>query len=166
MTKSIPLKKFVNHKRTVVDYALVDDDDFERLHLYSWYKLSNGYAMRSYKEEKKKIYVLMHRDVLGVVFSTDKSIVTDHKNGNRLDNRKNNLRLCTVQQNTWNSRPLSTKIYSNAKGVTYSKHHKKWKSGIYKNGKYFLIGYFDAEKDAIDARKKIAKEIRGEYSYE
>ena len=77
--------------------ALIDDDDFERVSQYNWYINENAektklYAMRSkLKSEEgtvKGTKVYMHRYILQVV---EKSAVIQHKNGNTLDNRKENL---------------------------------------------------------------------------
>ena len=77
--------------------ALIDDDDFERVSQYNWYINENAektklYAMRSklISEEGtvKGTKVYMHRFILQVV---EKSAVIQHKNGNTLDNRKENL---------------------------------------------------------------------------
>ena len=77
--------------------ALIDDDDFERVSQYNWYINENAektklYAMRSkLKSEEgtvKGTKVYMHRFILQVV---EKSAVIQHKNGNTLDNRKENL---------------------------------------------------------------------------
>ncbi len=78
-------------------FALVDDEDYDSLALYRWYINENvsktkQYAMRSrLSNEQNSISgtkVYMHRSVLGIY---DKDITVKHKNGNTLDNRKENL---------------------------------------------------------------------------
>lgn len=121
MTKKIPLNGNVNHKREIVDYALVDDDDYFRLKDYSWYKTSSGYAMRSYWAGMKKVYVLMHREIC----KPPSDMLVDHKNGNPLDNRRSNLRVCTMQENMWNSKAIKNKKYSKTRGITYGEFYRE-----------------------------------------
>ena len=77
--------------------AIIDDDDFERVSQYKWYINENAektklYAMRSKLKSEEGIVkgtkVYMHRFILQVV---EKTAVIQHKNGNTLDNRKENL---------------------------------------------------------------------------
>ncbi|MCB1144852.1 MAG: hypothetical protein KDK54_21575 [Leptospiraceae bacterium] len=78
-------------------FATVDNDDYERLMNYKWYINENAektklYAMRSRLKEEEKTFsgtkVYMHRFIMNV---KDKAIAIKHKNGNTLDNRKDNL---------------------------------------------------------------------------
>lgn len=77
--------------------ALVDDDDFIELSKFKWYINENAdhtkqYAMRSRLSKEKNLWlgtkIYMHRYVLKI---DDKSITVKHKNGDTLDNRKENL---------------------------------------------------------------------------
>jgi len=70
-----------------------------------------------------------------------KNLFIDHINGIRDDNRIDNLRLVTKQENSFNTK---------AKGYTWSKAHNKWRSKIRVNGKHVHLGMFE---DEIDARK-------------
>lgn len=74
--------------------ALVDDDDFEHVNAIKWYCTSNGYA--AHKNGRK--YVLMHRFIMGV----EKLDEIDHINRDKLDNRKNNLRIAPRRINLLN----------------------------------------------------------------
>jgi hypothetical protein len=73
----------------------------------------------------------------------------DHINRDSLDNRIENLRVLTNQQNQFNR---------NAKGYSFHKRNNKWQTRIVINGKYKYLGYFDKEQDAAIAYLK-AKEI-------
>lgn len=157
--KKIPLTGFRNHKEVTVDYAIVDDDDYYILKMYSWYKTDLGYARTSFIEKGKKVYLTMHKEIM----RPQNGLVVDHINGNRLDNRKENLRVCTQQQNTWNKAPMKNKKYSKVAGVTYCKDHSRWRAGIWENGKLKLIGYYKNESDAISARVEYAKKLHGEF---
>lgn len=133
-------------------FVSVDDDDFERLNTYKWY-LVDGYAVRNrYRSELlKPTAVKMHREILGIVNSC---AIVDHKNQNRLDNRKENLRLCSYQENSRNRNKFRHKagkeLSSKFKGVSYHKKSKKWIARIIINNKTIHLGCF---KDELDAAK-------------
>ena len=91
-------------------------------------------------------------------------MVIDHINSNSLDNRLQNLRLVTTQQNLFNKQP-SVGGSSKYKGVSWIKSRKKWKSQIKLDGKTTNIGMFASEEDAKEAYDKKAKELFGKYAY-
>jgi len=68
--------------------ALVDDEDYDNLSQHKWY-FSDGYAVRDHKR------VAMHRQIMGF----PKGMVVDHIDGNRLNNQRHNLRICTQREN-------------------------------------------------------------------
>ena len=95
MTRRIPLTKG--------QFALVDDADYEVLSKHSWYASGvRFYAARRRKDNERnpRKLVYMHRELLGVESS---SLHVDHINGNRLDNRRSNLRIVTVAENAQNT---------------------------------------------------------------
>jgi hypothetical protein len=81
----------------------------------------------------------------------------DHVNGNKLDNRIENLRAATHSENLYN-RKLQSNNLSGVKGVSWDKSSKKWKARISVDGKDLLLGKFDSIEEARDtvneARKK------------
>ena len=81
-------------------------------------------------------------------------LYVDHINGDRADNRWENLRLVTPQQNAWNRK---------AKGYTYIERRNQYRAGTYHRGSYILIGYFDTEEDAAAAYAAKVFELRGNY---
>lgn len=101
-------------------FAIVDDSDFGSLTRWKW-KLTNGYASRGIRSGKKVGTVFMHR----VVNKTPDGLITDHINGDKLDNRKENLRSCTHSQNAGNR--ASTNKHG-LKGVAF--HNGKWHAHI------------------------------------
>lgn len=127
-------------------YAIVDDDDYERLLKHSWcLDVGGGYPMTRYK---KKTY-RMHKMVL----EAPKGLYIDHINRNKLDNRKSNLRIVTNSQNM-----LNTGIYSNNtsgyKGVTYNKKDRRWIAQVKVNYKNIVLGRFENKEDAAKARMR------------
>lgn len=127
-------------------YALVDDDDYDRLSNHSWcMDVGGGYPMT---RTGKKNY-RMHR----MVMSTPRGMYIDHINRDKLDNRKSNLRVVTNSQNM-----LNTGMYSNNtsghKGVTYSSRDKRWIAQVKINYKNIILGRFNNIDDAIRARKR------------
>jgi len=102
----------------------------------------------------------MHRVILKA--PEDKFI--DHINHNGLDNRKSNLRICTMQQNAWNMRKQRGNRVSQYKGVTRRNDTGKWQARIICNRKRISIGCFDDEMAAAMAYDNKAKELFGEYA--
>ena len=80
-----------------------------------------------------------------------KDMVVDHINMNPLDNRKCNLRICTMQQNNFNKKE-QTNNTSGRVGVTWDKQTNKWRAQIQVNGKSIKLGRFKNKEDAIKAR--------------
>lgn len=89
----------------------------------------------------------------------------DHKNGNKLDNKRINLRICKHIQNVWNSPKKSTNK-SGHKGVSWSKKRKKWIAFITVNYKQMYLGGFSDIAFAADTYKKAARKFYGEFAYE
>ena len=95
----------------------------------------------------------------------------DHINGNTLDNRKENLRLCTNQQNAMH-RGKTKNNKSGYKGVRYMKkkkgmineHSKPWQAQIYLNQKQIYLGCYKTPEEAARAYDKKAIELFGEYA--
>ncbi len=109
--------------------------------------------------------VYLHRYVLARMLGrelTNKDRV-DHINGNGLDNRRENIRLCKHQQNMWNQ-PSRRNTSSKYKGVTYFKRDGNWQAKIAPNGKTLQLGYFKTEVEAADAYNQKATELFGEFA--
>jgi len=146
-------------------YALVDDEDFEKLNQYNWHanrcSSKNWYATRMWKErDDKPTTESMHRQIMGA----PDNMQVDHINHNGLDNRKCNLRLCTRSQNAYNRKPRPD-CSSQYKGVSFHKRYKKWEAYIRVKGKLNHLGSFDDEIDAAQAYNEAAREHFGEFAY-
>ena len=95
----------------------------------------------------------MHRWITG----PPRGIEIDHINQNKLDNRRENLRLSTRSKNMHNAK-MSTLNTSGHKGVHWSKSNKKWQVRIRVEGKRINLGYFDKIEEAAIAYIK-AEEV-------
>ena len=135
--------------------ALVDDEDFDRVNALSWY-FNGRYAAR----KDSNGTMLLHRFIM----NTPSDMVTDHINGNRLDNRKDNLRICTQSQNRANSR-ISITNTSGYKGVCYDKRLKKYRAYIRKDGIMHNLGLFVTAKEAHLRYEEEAEKLFGEYKH-
>lgn len=136
-------------------FALVDDEDFEWLNQWKWHTLlkKNGkcYAARTATSMNVKTYVLMHREIL----KTPAGMLTDHKDGNGLNNQRDNIRVCTNLQNCMNKRARGG--ISHYKGVFLVRTTKKWIAQIGMNNKAYHLGTFDTQEEAARAYDAAAR---------
>ena len=103
--------------------------------------------------------ILMHREIL----NTKRGISTDHINGNGLDNRKENLRVCTHQENTFN-RHAQKNNKLGIKGVCWHKRAKKFCANINVKGKVIYLGIFNVLADADSAYRIAEEKYFGEFA--
>lgn len=107
-------------------WARVDAKDFDWLNQYKWHVLSRNkqYASHTgpYISTKRQLTIQMHRMILGLKLHDGKQV--DHINGNGLDNRRCNLRICTHSQNHMN-RQSHKHSSSKYKGVYWDKQYNK-----------------------------------------
>lgn len=146
-------------KLTKGKFAQVDDES--NLEVFTWHCTTAGYAARrQLKAEggyRKIIY--MHRQITK---AGDSLLDVDHINGDKLDNRIENLRLVTHAQNmlNWDNR-RGTSIY---RGVSWNSERNKWKAQIQLNNKNKPIGRFNTEIEAAKAYDLEAKKLFGEFA--
>lgn len=147
-------------KLTQGKYAIVDDDDFLLLNSVKWCLVAGGvYAGRKYHNKTQYMHVAIAKIHDG--FLTTDSVV-DHINGNQLDNRKSNLRVCTQAENTRNRKAQN--VTSKYKGVGFDKKAGKWRARIRDNYKHIFLGYFDYPEDAAIAYENAARLRHGEFA--
>lgn len=148
-------------KLTQGQFAKVDDDDFEKLNKFTWCvsKLSwrdGFYALTTLPNYGKSIR--MHR----MVTNAPKGMVVDHINGDTLDNRKENLRVCSQRENTRNKKML---LRNNTTGYTGVCKRKTKTIGVvyqaftHKEGKFISLGSYKTPEEAYAVRVKVVKKI-------
>jgi len=138
------------------NYAIVDEKDFEKISKYKWNENSSPKSKKIYARNSKVGY--MHR----LIMDAKKENKIDHINGNGLDNRKNNLRLATHQQNNFNKTPYTNNKIG-YKGVR--KDGNRYIATITYNGKTeYISSRLTPEEAAKDYDKK-ALAYFGEFAY-
>lgn len=129
-------------------FALVDDEDYEYLKRWKWYAHKDRntfYAARQTPQGGgKQKMIQMHAEIIG----RKEGFVTDHINGNGLDNRRGNLRHATNRQNGQN---LHVEKSSKYPGVSWSKSNTNWRATIRVRGKVKYLGGFVDELEAAQA---------------
>ncbi len=136
--------------------ALIDDEDYELVTQFKWTRHKNGHAS-GWKGKKIK-GVKMHRLIMGF----PQGLKVDHKDHNKLNNQKYNLRNATSAQNNANKskQPSSSRF----KGVSWSEERQKWAAGITCNYKRIGLGRFEDEVAAAMAYNEAAKRLFGEFA--
>lgn len=154
---------YVAVELTKGQWAQVDVDDwFGRLDAYAWHafwRYKKFYVAARSKTGGHNI--LIHRLVLD---ATDPKVEVDHRNGDALNNRKSNLRLCNKYQNMWNI-GKTVRNRSGYVGVNWNKIHRKWVAAITCHGKRKWLGNYDDPAIAAKVRDKEALAKHGEFAY-
>ncbi len=133
--------------------ALIDQEDLELLSRYRWYAARNSAGL---------FYATTRLNMHRLLLNAPLDLFVDHINGNPLDNRKENLRLCTNAENQQNtdSRGGSSRF----KGVSYSTPKKAWKAHFTAHGVFYFCGYWEKEEEAARAVDRRRKEVCGEFA--
>jgi len=141
--------------------AIVDAEDYDRVRRHKWCLSRTGhqlYAQRRYRGKTLR----MHQFIM----NPPKGMVVDHIDGNGLNNRRSNLRICTQRQNTWNHKYTKPEHASSQYvGVyRYKNRPEEWYARVQCNGDITDLGPFDSEIEAVRARDRTAIELFGEYA--
>ena len=157
--------KYCPGKHTII----IDTEDWDKVKEYRWCIRAGPvnrypYAMTAIPHpdgglkkcgRKRTTTLSLHHLILG---KPPKGKVTDHRNHNGLDNRKDNLRILTQSQNMFNRRGKRN-TSSRYKGISWCKDRGKWRASIWINKKNIYIGYFTCEKEAAMAVNDKAREL-------
>ena len=149
-------------KLTQGQVAIIDAEDLEKISTHRWCaawcpnRKCYVAATNVYESGKRVGLMYMHR----LIMDAKKGEVVDHIDGNPLNNRKGNLRICTLKNNNTNH-PKRIDNTSGRKGVY--KTNGKWEASIRINGKLTHLGYFDSFDEAVAVRTFYEKQIYGEF---
>jgi hypothetical protein len=141
--------------------VLIDDDDYPRIGSIDWHLLAGKgkiyFRKSKYLGNNKRNTILLHR----VIANAPAGKEVDHINGDTLDNRKCNLRICSRVQNSRNRKPGPNK--TGYKGVFYREDRKKFTAQIRVNYKMYFLGYFDTPEEAYQAYCEASKKYHGDF---
>lgn len=142
-------------------FTLVDEEDYEYLSQFNWHAntASSGYFRKYYVTRTDNVNgtkIKMCRDLM----KPGDGMLVDHINGNPLDNRRSNLRVCTKIENSMN-RLANFKNKYGRKGVTMK--HGVFATSITVNGKAIYLGSYKTADEAGDAYEEAAKKYHGEF---
>ena len=144
--------------------CLIDKEDFKKLNKkgnyfcnteHGYIVIKNYLGFKDGKAKYKEVY--LHR----MIMSPPSKMQVDHINGNKLDNRRKNLRLCTAGDNSRNKAQFKGKY----KGVYLNKKSNKWVAQITFNYKVMNLGTYKKIEDAALAYNKKAKELHGNFAF-
>jgi len=132
----------------------IDLEDAVLAEPWNWHLSRFGYAVR----KPTTGVVFLHRAIL----AAPKGVEVDHKNGDRLDNRRSNLRLVSHANNCKNS-ALRRDNACRLKGVSWHKHTGRWRAVVQINGRPRHLGLFDTAELAFEAYEREAARLFGEF---
>ena len=164
--ESIPLPTIRNSERNVERiyladglFAVVNTADYKKLSQYRWYTAKRGRQIYAIcRKNGKEVY--MHR----MIMRPRKGYIVDHIDHNGLNNRRDNLRVCTARQHQANRGPAGSGS-SRFVGVFFNRRIGKWQAHIMAHGKHYYLGVYDDEIEAAKARDRKAYELHGEFAY-
>jgi hypothetical protein len=138
------------------DEVLIDEVDEYLINSYTWTRSDDGYAIHNYTARGSSKAMYMHR----LIMKAKVGEIVDHIDGNRLNNKRSNLRVVSVSQNSQNSyqKYKSTSMF---KGVSWDSRLKKWRVDIRVKGRKRFLGKFEDVLDAALAYDVAALEFYG-----
>lgn len=137
--------------------VLIDEADWSLVEGLTLYVGPNGYVYFSRQEDGRRVTRTLHRHLVPAADAPE----VDHRNGDKLDNRRANLRPVTRQQNQVNRKALNSNNLSGVRGVTFLPHvsaRRPWRASIGVAGRTVYLGSFATKGEAVTAR--LAAELR------
>lgn len=135
----------------LVAHALVDACDAEFIARWRWILTTHGYAYRSLRIDGKQRTFRMHREVLGLTQAD--TVEVDHRNHDRLDNRRGNLRLVPTRSAQMQNASAHRGSSSSHRGVSWRSDKQKWVAQVMVNGKQYYLGLYATEEEAAEAAR-------------
>lgn len=139
-------------------FTIIDEADYESANKHLWFLGAGGYARRN-GQYGTRSSIALHRELI----KAPKGKFVDHISGDRLDNRRANLRFATNAQNKWNAVQHRDNT-SGFKGVSWAKQAKKWRAKICRFEKQYHLGYFKTPAAAHAAYCAAAARLHGEFA--
>lgn len=136
--------------------VLISDEDSDLAEV-SWNINNNGYVRRNKRNHGQIKVVFLHRVIFERIIGRKPGRwdICDHINGNKLDNRRPNLRLTNMAGNSQNLPSRSNRTSHGYRGVAFNKKSARWQAVVHKGDRYFYCGSFgDAESAAQAAQAK------------
>ncbi len=146
-------------------FALVDDEDYDRIFAIGRWHYNNGYAARNYRYNRVSDGKLVNKGIWmhRVIMDTPDGMDTDHIDNDKLNNQRSNLRICSRSENKQNCGKRSNNT-SGYKGVSWNKRSKKWQVFVWVNYKQISIGRFEDKLEAAKAYNEAALKYHGEFA--
>jgi len=140
-----------------IGIAIIDSEDIDKIKKYKWYKNTDGYVIST---DEYGNFISLHRTVLGIKYNKNNKIQIDHKDRNTLNNRKDNLREATPEQNSRNC-SLAKNNKSGITGVHWNRFINAWVAQIKCKDKTIRGGSFYNKEDAIKSRLSLENKYFG-----
>lgn len=144
----------------------IDDEDWDRVSQYRWRtskkKNTDTVYIRAHQYiNDKRVDITLHRFIMGCRYGD--GTMVDHINHDTLDNRKNNLRFCTGQENNQNRRKpvVNTTGY---KGIRVSTGNNRWGAVVSLNRKNTRVGTYSTPEEAARMYDMLAIKLQGEFA--
>lgn len=137
-------------------YFFVSDEDFERTSKHTWWLDRMGRPQTDIKYKR----LLITRFIM----TPPNGMVVDHINGDQLNNTRENLRICTREENQRNRTILNKNSTSGHRGVSWDKFRKKWVAQLSIKYKHIYLGRFDKIEDAVSVVSQEIIKRHGEYA--
>ena len=144
----------VVHVQTKQGEFLCDKQDWSDLSKYYWQIGKDGYPVSCINKKFKKFHVL--------ILDCPKGFERDHINGNRTDNRRENLRVIPASANRFN-KGMNSRNKSGHTGVFWYERYKKYQVSIKARGKTVHLGYYEDYDEAVRVREEAEMQHFGEY---